>query len=82
MRLGGLDPSLGSEIKKTRPAVIVSNWNLLQRQSVHGSWQLPRHHQRRISYRGERTLLINVPGRDRKAYARFGNQIRSLDKSR
>lgn len=70
-----LDPSLGSEIKKTRPAVIVSNNSC----NAYGSRVvvLPLTTNVDSLYPGE--ALINVRG---KASRALGDQIRSLDKSR
>lgn len=70
-----LDPSLGSEIKKTRPAVIVSNNSC----NAFGSRVvvLPLTSQVDSLYPGE--ALITVDGKPARA---LGDQIRSLDKSR
>lgn len=70
-----LDPSLGSEIKKTRPAVIVSNNSC----NAYGSRVvvLPLTTNVDSLYPGE--ALITVRG---KASRALGDQIRSLDKSR
>ncbi len=70
-----LDPSLGSEIKKTRPAVIVSNnsCNAFGARVV----VLPLTSQVDSLYPGE--ALITVDGKPARA---LGDQIRSLDKSR
>ncbi len=69
-----LDPSLGSEIKKTRPAVIVSNNSC----NAFGSRVvvLPLTSQVDSLYPGE--ALITVDGKPARA---LGDQIRSLDKS-
>ena len=70
-----LDPTLGSEIKKTRPAVIVSNNSC----NAHGSRVvvLPLHSNVDSLFPGE--ALVTVKGRPSRA---LGDQIRSLDKSR
>lgn len=70
-----LDPSLGSDIKKTRPAVIVSNNSC----NAYGSRVvvLPLTSNVDSLYPGE--ALITVKG---KASRALGDQIRSLDKSR
>lgn len=70
-----LDPTLGSEIKKTRPAVIVSNNSC----NAYGSRVvvLPLTSNVDSLYPGE--ALITVKGRPSRA---LGDQIRSLDKSR
>ncbi|WHZ23016.1 MAG: hypothetical protein OJF47_002128 [Nitrospira sp.] len=70
-----LDPSLGSEIKKTRPAVIVSNNSC----NAFGSRVvvLPLTSQVDSLYPGE--ALLTVDGKPARA---LGDQIRSLDKSR
>ena len=70
-----LDPSLGSEIKKTRPAVIVSNnsCNAFGARVV----VLPLTSNVDSLYPGE--ALLSVNGKPARA---LGDQIRSLDKSR
>ncbi len=70
-----LDPTLGSEIKKTRPAVIVSNNSC----NAYGSRVvvLPLTSNVESLYPGE--ALISVKGKPSRA---LGDQIRSLDKSR
>ena len=70
-----LDPSLGSEIKKTRPAVIVSNdsCNAFGARIV----VLPLTSNVDSLYPGE--ALLTVDGKPARA---LGDQIRSLDKSR
>jgi len=69
------DPSIGSEIQKTRPAVIVSNNAANQHLSrvvvVPMTSNISRH------YAGE--ALVTVGGRRSKAMA---NQITTVDKSR
>lgn len=70
-----LDPTLGSEIKKTRPALIVSNNSC----NAFGSrvMVLPLTSHVDSLYPGE--AMITVDGRPARA---LGDQIRSLDKSR
>lgn len=70
-----LDPSLGSEIKKTRPAVIVSNNSC----NAHGSRVvvLPLTTNVDSLYPGEALITVRE-----KASRALGDQIRSLDKSR
>jgi|SRR5579885_677188 mRNA interferase MazF len=70
-----LDPTLGSEIKKTRPAVILSNNSC----NAHGTRVvvLPITSNIESLYPGE--ALITVDGKPARA---LGDQIRSLDKSR
>lgn len=70
-----LDPTLGSEIQKTRPAVIVSNNSC----NVFGSRVvvLPLTSNVNSLYPGE--ALVTVKGKPSRA---LGDQIRSLDKSR
>ena len=70
-----LDPSLGSEIQKTRPAVIVSNNSC----NAYGSRVvvLPLTSNVDSLYPGE--ALVTVKGKGARA---LGDQIRSLDKSR
>lgn len=70
-----LDPTLGSEIKKTRPAVIVSNNSC----NAFGSRVvvLPLTSNIDSLYPGE--ALVTVKGKPSRA---LGDQIRSLDKSR
>jgi mRNA interferase MazF len=70
-----LDPSLGSEIQKTRPAVIVSNNSC----NAYGSRVvvLPLTSNVDSLYPGE--ALVTVKGKGTRA---LGDQIRSLDKSR
>jgi mRNA interferase MazF len=70
-----LDPTLGSEIQKTRPAVIVSNNSC----NSFGSRVvvLPLTSNVDSLYPGE--ALVTVKGKPSRA---MGDQIRSLDKSR
>ena len=70
-----LDPTLGSEIQKTRPAVIVSNnsCNTFGARVV----VLPLTSNVDSLYPGE--ALVTVKGKPSRA---LGDQIRSLDKSR
>ncbi|WP_202967242.1 type II toxin-antitoxin system PemK/MazF family toxin [Nitrospira moscoviensis] len=70
-----LDPTIGSEIKKTRPAVVVSNNSC----NTYGSRVvvLPLTSHVDSLYPGE--ALITVDG---KAARALGDQIRSVDKSR
>ena len=70
-----LDPTLGSEIKKTRPAVIISNNSC----NAYGSRVvvLPLTSNVDSLYPGE--ALVTVKG---KAARALGDQLRSLDKSR
>lgn len=70
-----LDPALGTEIRKTRPAVVVSNdsCNTYGRRVV----VLPITSNVSSSYPGE--VMIEVKGRPGRA---LGDQIRSIDKSR
>jgi mRNA interferase MazF len=70
-----LDPTLGSEIQKTRPAVIVSNdsCNTFGARVV----VLPLTSNVESLYPGE--ALVTVKGKKARA---LGDQIRSLDKSR
>lgn len=70
-----LDPALGSEIHKTRPAVIVSNNSC----NAFGSRVvvLPLTSNVDSVYPGE--VLVTVKGKPSRA---LGDQIRSLDKSR
>jgi mRNA interferase MazF len=70
-----LDPTLGSEIRKTRPAIVVSNDSC----NAYGSRVvvLPITSQVESLYPGE--ALITVKGKQARA---LGDQIRSLDKSR
>lgn len=70
-----LDPALGSEIQKTRPAVIVSNNSC----NAYGSRVvvLPLTSHVESLYPGE--ALVTVKGKQSRA---LGDQIRSLDKSR
>jgi len=70
-----LDPTLGSEIQKTRPAVIVSNnsCNAFGARVV----VLPLTSNVDSLYPGE--ALVTVKGKPSRA---LGDQIRSLDKSR
>ena len=70
-----LDPTIGSEIKKTRPAVIVSN------NSCHTFGArvvvLPLTSNVESLYPGEAVIVVN--GKPARV---LGDQIRSLDKSR
>jgi mRNA interferase MazF len=70
-----LDPTLGSEIQKTRPAVIISNdsCNAFGARVV----VLPLTSNVESLYPGE--ALVTVKGKPARA---LGDQIRSLDKSR
>lgn len=70
-----LDPTVGSEIKKTRPAVIVSNNSC----NAFGSRVvvLPLTSNVDSLYPGEAMVVVN--GKPARA---LGDQIRSLDKSR
>ena len=70
-----LDPAVGTEIKKTRPAVVVSNDSC----NTHGSRVvvLPVTSNVDSLYPGE--ALIRIKGRPGRA---LGDQIRSLDKIR
>lgn len=70
-----LDPTIGSEIKKTRPAVIVSNNSC----NTFGSRivVLPLTSNVESLYPGEATVVVN--GKPARV---LGDQIRSLDKSR
>lgn len=70
-----LDPTLGSEIQKTRPAVIISNnsCNAFGARVV----VLPLTSNADSLYPGE--ALVTVKGKRSRA---LGDQIRSLDKSR
>jgi mRNA interferase MazF len=70
-----LDPALGSEIQKTRPAVIVSN-NSCNRFGARVV-VLPLTSNVESVYPGE--ALVTVKGKPARA---LGDQIRSLDKSR
>ena len=70
-----LDPTIGSEIKKTRPAVIVSNNSC----NAFGSRVvvLPLTSNVESLYPGEAAVVVN--GKPARV---LGDQIRSLDKSR
>lgn len=70
-----LDPTLGSEIKKTRPAVVISNNSC----NAHGSRVvvLPLTSNVDSLYPGE--AIVAVKGKPARV---LGDQIRSLDKSR
>lgn len=70
-----LDPAIGSEIKKTRPAVIVSNNSC----NAFGSRVvvLPLTSNVESLYPGEAVVVVN--GKPARV---LGDQIRSLDKSR
>lgn len=70
-----LDPTVGSEIKKTRPAVIVSNNSC----NTFGSRVvvLPLTSHVESLYPGEAVVVVN--GKPARV---LGDQIRSLDKSR
>lgn len=70
-----LDPTLGSEIQKTRPAVIISNNSC----NAHGLRvvALPLTSNVDSLYPGE--ALVTIKGKPSRA---LGDQIRSLDKSR
>ncbi len=70
-----LDPALGTEIKKTRPAVVVSNDSCNRYGSRVVVLPLTSHVD--SLYPGE--ALIRVKGRPSRA---LGDQIRSVDKSR
>lgn len=70
-----LDPSLGTEIRKTRPAVVISNDSC----NAFGSRVVVLPVTTNVSslYPGE--ALINVGGKPGRA---LGDQIRSIDKAR
>jgi len=70
-----LDPTVGTEIKKTRPAVVVSNNSC----NAHGHRVvvLPVTSNADSLYPGE--ALIRIKGKPGRA---LGDQIRSLDKTR
>jgi len=70
-----LDPALGSEIRKTRPAVIISNDSC----NTHGARVvvLPLTSNVSSLYPGE--ARVQVRGRPARA---LGDQIRSIDKAR
>ena len=70
-----LDPTIGSEIKKTRPAVVVSNDSC----NSFGSRVvvLPLTSNVESAYPGEAMVVVN--GKPARV---LGDQIRSLDKSR
>lgn len=70
-----LDPTIGSEIKRTRPAVIVSNNSC----NTFGSRVvvLPLTSNVDFAYPGEALVVVN--GKPARV---LGDQIRSLDKSR
>ena len=70
-----LDPALGTEIQKTRPAVIVSNDSC----NAHGARVvvLPLTSNVSSLYPGE--AVVRVQGKPRRA---LGDQIRSIDKAR
>lgn len=70
-----LDPTVGSEIRKTRPAVIVSNDSC----NTYGSRVvvLPLTSNMETSYPGE--AVVQIKGQPARA---LGDQIRSIDKSR
>ena len=70
-----LDPTIGSEIKKTRPAVIVSNNSC----NTFGSRVvvLPLTSNVDSAYPGEAVIVVN--GKPARV---LGDQIRSVDKSR
>jgi mRNA interferase MazF len=70
-----LDPTLGTEIKKTRPAVVVSNDSC----NTYGSRivVLPLTSNVETFYPGE--AVVQVKGQPARA---LGDQVRSIDKSR
>ncbi len=70
-----LDPTVGSEIKKTKPAVIISNNSC----NTFGSRVavLPLTSNVDSLYPGEATVIVNG-----KPARLLGDQVRSLDKSR
>jgi len=70
-----LDPAIGTEIRKTRPAVVVSNDSC----NVHGSRVvvLPVTSTVESFYPGEARILVQ-----KKAGRALGDQIRSVDKTR
>ena len=70
-----LDPTLGTEIRKTRPAVVVSNDSC----NAYGSRVvvLPLTSNTSSLYPGE--ALVNVRGKKARA---LGDQLRSIDKKR
>jgi mRNA interferase MazF len=70
-----LDPALGTEIRKTRPAVVISNDSC----NMHGTRVvvLPLTGNVSSLYPGE--ALVRVSGKPTRA---LGDQIRSLDKAR
>lgn len=70
-----LDPTVGSEVKKTRPAVIVSNNSCNTFGS--GVVVLPLTNNVDSAYPGEALVVVN--GKPARA---CGDQIRSLDKPR
>ena len=70
-----LDPTLGSEIQKTRPAVIISNNSC----NAFGSRVVVLPLTSNVDYLYPGEALVTVKGRAARA---LGDQIRSLDKSR
>ncbi len=75
MYLVALDPALGTEIRKTRPAIVVSNDSC----NRHGSRVvvLPVTSNTSSLYPGE--ALVTVQGKKARA---LGDQLRSIDKKR
>lgn len=71
----GLDPVIRSEIRKTRPAVIVSNDSC----NRHGTRVVVLPITSNVSSLFPGEALINVKGKQGRA---LGDQIRSIDKSR
>jgi len=71
----GLDPVIGTEIRKTRPAVIVSNDSC----NRHGTRVVVLPITSNVSSLFPGEALITIKGRQGRA---LGDQIRSIDKSR
>lgn len=71
----GLDPVIGTEIRKTRPAVIVSNDSC----NRHGTRVVVLPITSNVSSLFPGEALIKVKGKQGRA---LGDQIRSIDKSR
>lgn len=70
-----LDPTLGSEIQKTRPAVIISNNSC----NAHGSRVVVLPLTSNVDSLYPDEALVTIKGKPSRA---LGNQSRSLDKSR
>ena len=70
-----LDPTLGSEIQKTRPAVIISNNSC----NAHGSRVVVLPLTSNVDSLYPDEALVTIKGKPSRA---LGDQIRSLDKSR